>query len=182
MKLHPSPAHIHAPTLKPPRPPDGFVLIQDTREQKPLYGSSSGSGGFGSGLLDGLRVSTKTLVHGDYSIWGYENLFAVERKQISDFYSYIGKERKRTTRKMEQFRDMASRGGWVGLVVEASESDLLTGYVMSKVPPEVARQALVSFEVRYGVHTFYSRSRYDIARWVVDRAIKFYRIQQEDIP
>jgi hypothetical protein len=72
---------------------------------------------------------------------------------------------------------MASKGGWVGLVVEASEADLLTGYVMSRVSPETARQALVSFEIRYGVHTYYSRSRYDIARWVVDRAIKFYRIQ-----
>ena len=180
MKLHPSPAHIHAPTLKPPRPPDGFVLIQDTREQKPLYSYSIESGG--SELIDTLKFCTKTLPYGDYSIWGYENLFCVERKQISDFYTYIGRERKRTTAKMEAFRDMVSKGGWVGLVVEASEADLLTGYVMSRVPPEVARQALVSFEVRYGVHTYYSRSRYDIARWVVDRAIKFYRIKQEDIP
>jgi hypothetical protein len=67
-----------------------------------------------------------------------------------DFYGYIGKERHRTTRKMQEFRDMVSAGGWVGLVVEATEADLLTGYIMSRVSPETARQALVSFEIRYG--------------------------------
>jgi DUF917 family protein len=40
-------------------------------------------------------------------------------------------------------------------------------------------QALVSFELRYGVHVYYSRCRQDIARWVLDRAIKFYKLQRE---
>ena len=44
---------------------------------------------------------------------------------------------------------------------------------------EAARQALVSFEIRYGVHVYYSRSRKDIARWILDRAIKFYKVQRE---
>ena len=68
---------------------------------------------------------------------------------------------------------------WVGLVVEATEADILAGYVMSRISPETARQALVSFEVRYGVHVYYSRSRRDIARWILDRAIKYYKLQRE---
>lgn len=154
---------------KPVKTPPGFILLQDTREQKPLFG-------------DEPYVSTATLTRGDYSIKYFDDLFTVERKQLSDFYGYIGRERYRTTSKMEVFRDMIARGGWAGLAIEATEADLLTGYVMSKVPPEVARQALVSFEVRYGVHVFYSRSRHDIARWILDRAIKFYRIQMEGAP
>jgi len=47
------------------------------------------------------------------------------------------------------------------------------------VSPETARQALVSFEVRFGIHVYYSRSRRDISRWVLDRAIKFYKVQRE---
>ena len=146
--------------------PRDFTLLQDTREQKPLF-------------KDQPFIESATLTRGDYSVKYFEDVFTVERKQLSDFYGYIGRERYRTTAKMETFRDMISRGGWVGLAIEASEADLLTGYVMSKVPPEVARQALVSFEVRYGVHVFYSRSRRDIARWILDRAIKFFRIQME---
>jgi ERCC4-type nuclease len=167
MKLKP---HIERNGLKGFRIPEGLVLIQDTREQKPLFDDPP----------EGLAVVTATLLLGDYSIKGFEGKFCVERKCISDFYSFIGKERERTTRKMEQFREMVVRGrGFVGLVVEATESDLLSGYVMSRVSPETARQALISFELRYGVHVYYSRSRTDIARWVLDRAIKFYRIQRE---
>jgi ERCC4-type nuclease len=149
--------------------PEGLVLIQDTREQKPLFDCPP----------DGLEVVTGTLHQGDYSLKGFEGKFCVERKCMSDFYSYIGRERDRTTRKMEEFKEIASMGGFVGLVVEASESDILTGYIMSRVSPETARQALVSFEIRYGVHVYYSKHREDIARWVLDRAIKFYKVQRE---
>ena len=87
--------------------------------------------------------------------------------------------RSSTTRKMTEFAEIVQSGGFVGLVIEATENDILLGYMMSRVSPETARQALVSFEVRYGVHIYYSRSRDDIARWILDRAIKFYRIQRE---
>jgi DNA excision repair protein ERCC-4 len=167
MRLQPT--SIYTADLKPALIPKGFILVQDTREQRPLFSSPPND----------LEVISKALPYGDYSIRGFEDRFCIERKQMSDFYGYIGKEHKRTIRKMEQFRDMVTACGWAGLAVEATEADLLTGFVMSRVSPETARQALVSFEVRYGVHVYYSRSRRDIARWVLDRAIKFYRIQRE---
>jgi ERCC4-type nuclease len=155
--------------LKPVRVPEGFGLIVDSREKRPLFGNAP----------DGMDVATGTLHHGDYSIRGFEDIFAIERKQISDFYSYIGRERDRTVKKMEEFREIMSAGGFAGLVIEASEGDLLAGYLMSRVSPEVARQALVSFEVRYGVHCYYSKSRRDIERWIMDRAVKFYKVMRE---
>jgi ERCC4-type nuclease len=155
--------------LKPFKIPSGLVLMQDSREQQPLFAAPQ----------DSLEVVSGTLPHGDYSIKGFENKFVIERKKISDFYSYIGRERERTVKKMTEFREIVSSGGFAGLVVEVPEADLLTGYIMSRVSPETARQALVSFEIRYGVHIYYSRSRKDIARWILDRAIKFYKIQRE---
>jgi ERCC4-type nuclease len=80
---------------------------------------------------------------------------------------------------MGEFKEMISAGGWAALVIEASEGDLLAGYTMSRISPETARQALVSFEVRYGVHVYYNRSRADIERWMLDRAIKYFKIQRE---
>jgi len=167
MKLRP--INIHPNNLKPYILPEGFVIVKDTREQRPLFDRPQ----------DGLQVVKDTLHYGDYSIRGFETIFAVERKQISDFYSYIGKERERTVKKMEQFREIVCRGGFVGLAIEATESDLLSGYIMSRVSPEVARQALVSFEIRYGVHCYYSKYRKDIERWIIDRAVKFYRVMKE---
>lgn len=169
MKLTPTTFQSHKPKLKAFKIPDGLILVVDTREQQPLFTRPP----------KGLTVTTATLLHGDISIKGFEDKFVCERKKISDFFSFIGKQRKRTVHKMEQFRDIVQAGGFVGLVIEASEPDILTGYMMSRVPPEVARQALVSFEIRYGVHIYYSKSRNDIARWVLDRAIKFFKIQRE---
>ena len=163
MKL--KPILIHGNNLKPFRYPDGFVLVQDTREQRPLFNSPP----------EGLEIVTDTLYQGDYSIRGLENMFCIERKQISDFYGYIGKERERTIKKMEAFNEMR----FAGLVIEASEADILNGFHMSRVSPETARQALVSFEIRYDVHVYYSKSRHDIRRWVLDRAIKFYKVMRE---
>lgn len=168
-RLKLQPIYIHENELKPFRIPEGLVLIQDTREQKPLFSCPP----------DGLEVVTDTLHFGDYSLKGFEEKFVIERKQISDFYSYIGKERNRTVRKMEEFREIVQSGGFVGLVIEITEADLLAGYIMSRISPETARQALVSFEIRYGVHVYYSKSRENIARWIVDRAIKFFKVQRE---
>lgn len=159
--------------LKPFVFPSGFVLIQDTREQLPLFD--------GSDIPEGLVIESQSLRDGDYSVLGLTHMVAFERKRISDFFSYIGRDRERTTRKMERFREIVDRGGFVGLVVEASEGDLLNGYHMSSVPPETVRQTLVSFEVRYGVHCYYSRDRKDVCRWVLDRAIKAYRMWHENI-
>src|SRR5512143_1207522 len=84
--------------------PDGFVLLQDTREQKPLFDETV--------RIPALVVVNTALTHGDYSIKGFEDRFVVERKGISDFYAYVGKQRTLTTAKMEAFREIGSRGGF----------------------------------------------------------------------
>lgn len=145
--------------------PEGFALIQDTREQKPLFARKP----------KGLTVINRALKNGDYSIQGFEDQFFIERKGISDFFSYIGKERERTVEKLDNIKHFKFKA----LVIEADESDLLKEQQFSTIPPEVTRQALVTFEMRYGIHIYYSQKRTDIARWVLDRAIKFYNIQRE---
>ena len=156
-------------TLKPFKFPAGFILLQDTREQRPLFTRPP----------KGLTVQTTTIHDGDYSLRGFKDRFVVERKQMSDFYSYIGKERKRTLKKLERFDEIKLNGGWVGLVIEASEKDILNGNIMGTLSPEVARAFLISWEVRHGFHVYMNRSRKDCARWILDRAIKFYRVIRE---
>lgn len=141
----------------------------DTREQLPLFPHG----------VDGLEIIRKKLDHGDYSIKGFEKYFAIERKMMSDFYSYIGKERKRTVRKMEEFENMIDNGGFVGLAVEASEDEVFMGFGYSKVSPEAARQSLATFRVRYGVHTYLANDREAIERWTLDNAIKFFNTRRE---
>lgn len=144
--------------------PQDFVLVIDTREQSPLCTA-----------VKGLTICRDTLKDGDYSIRGFEDRFTVERKQTSDFFSYIGKERCRTVQKLERLKTF----DFAALVVEASLDDLFSPQLYSQVSPEVVRQFLVSVNVRYGVHIYCNRSRKKIEMYLLDRAIKFFSIQHE---
>jgi len=162
----------HLGQLKPYKIPDGFTLIVDTREQVQLF----------TDPIPGLTIIHHVLKNGDYSIKGFEDKFSIERKMISDFYGYIGKERKKTMKKMNRFRDMVLAGGFVGLAIECSEEEIMYGYYMSQLSPEVARQAINSFIIRYGVHVYMNKDRKCIKRYILDKAIKFYNIQREVTP
>lgn len=149
--------------LKPTIIPPDFVLKIDTREQRPLFHP----------LPKGLMVVRDTLHDGDYSIQGFEDSICFERKS-SDIFAYCTSESKKTRAKMERFRSME----FVGLIIEARESDLFQFHELIKYHPEAIRGALTSFEIRYGVHIYYG-SREQCARWLLDRAVKFWNVKHE---
>ena len=88
-------------SLKPTLIPDGFVLVQDTREQRPLFAR----------IPKGLTVSSATLKFGDYSVKGFEDKICFERKSM-DLWGYCSSEREKTVKKMLQFKSME----FVGLI------------------------------------------------------------------
>ncbi len=153
--------------LKPTEFPDGFVLIQDTREQRPLFSSKR--------LPPGLVIKSTALQDGDYSVLGYENKFSIERKGLSDLVQYCSSQRKETVRKMMRFAQM----DFAGLVIEEREAECLVPTQWGRVSPEVIRQALISFELRYKIHIYYNSDTNAIARWILDRAVKYWKIQHE---
>lgn len=145
--------------------PPGMVVLVDTREQLPLFDKQ---------LPKGLVLCSHTLKDGDYSIGGHQDAFAIERKCLSDLIPYCTAEHAKTKAKMERFAKME----WVGLTVEARESEIYSPYTFSNTSPESIRQALVSFSIRYGVHV-YIGSRDNITRWMLDRMIKYYKVKRE---
>ena len=151
--------------FKPTRIPDGFILIRDTREQSPLFTRTKG-----------LTTIVDTLHHGDYTIQGFEDKISIERKMESDFYSYLGKERKRTIKKLE----ILSSFDWSALVIEGmSIDDLSYQAFYSKLTPEHVRGFLVSLTVRYGIHFFCHKDTKMVERYILDRLVKYYRMQRE---
>jgi ERCC4-type nuclease len=151
--------------FKPITIPDGFVLIQDTREQLPPFTR-----------IKGLTIFIDTLHNRDYTIRGFEDKFGIERKQESDFFTYIGKERDRTIRKLK----VLSGFEWAALVLEGMNyDDLLVQNFYSQLTPEHVRGFLTSLNVRYGIHFFAHRKREVCERWILDRAVKFYKMKRE---
>lgn len=158
-----NPRTIKPYALKPTPIPDGFVLLVDTREQRPLFAR----------VPKGLTIQSATLHDGDYSIRGFEDKICFERKS-ADIFPYCTSEQRKTRAKMERFRGME----FVGLIIEARESDLLQFQERTQCHPESIRGALCSFEIRYGVHIYYG-SRENCARWLLDRAVKYWQIKHE---
>jgi len=157
--------------LKPFKIPDGFKIVIDTREQQSIFKDGD--------ELESI-LEHRALKNGDYSISGYEDMFAIERKKMSDLYSYCGSEfRDKTADKLSRFKDMIKRGGWVGLIIQATENTVLGGNFHSKLPSEVVRQQIASFEVKYGIHVYYNKYSRNLRRWSVDRMLKFYKYETE---
>jgi len=159
-----SQAHKLKPyVLKPTVIPEGFVLLVDTREQRPLFAR----------VPKGLTIQSTTLHDGDYSVKGFEDRICFERKS-SDLFPYCTSEQRKTRVKMERFRGME----FVGLVIELRESEILQFQERTQCHPEAIRGALCSFEVRYGVHVYYG-NREQCSRWLLDRAVKFWNVKHE---
>ena len=149
--------------LKPVVLPKDLIILVDTREQLPIFT------GYNQHII-------QTLKNGDYSIKGFEHLFAIERKKQGDLWTYCSSEMERKTKpKMQRFNEIVRAGGFVGLAIEATEADLFGGYPWAKkYEPEVVRGALKSFEVDYGVNVYYNRDRQAIERWILDRMVRFW--------
>jgi ERCC4-type nuclease len=149
-------------TLKPTEIPPEFTLIVDTREQRPLF----------TRIPKGLTVMSKTLINGDYSVLGFENLICFERKS-ADLWPYVI-DHEKTKAKMLRFKSME----FVGLIIELKEHEIYQFQQHTRVHPETVRGALTSFQVRYGVHV-YMGTRENCSRWLLDCAVKFWKVKRE---
>ena len=165
---------------KPTRVPPGFVLIVDTREQQPLFvGSHHGEPGeqVRPPGHPGLVVERGTLHDGDYAVKGCETTIVFERKKLSDFLSYVGKERRtRTEPKLARL----ARARFAALVIEEDEKKLAGPFRYSRLTGEHARAFLLSCRVRHGIHVYVSKDRAALERFILDHAIKAWLVMQEE--
>lgn len=153
--------------FKPTRIPDGFVLVVDTREQQPLF----------IGTHPNLPIIRHALPDGDYAVQGYETQIVFERKKLSDFLSYVGKERKAKT---EPKLARLSQARFAALVVEEDEPKLAGPFKYSHLTREHVRAFLLSCRARHGIHVYINKDRESLERFVLDHAIKAWLILQAE--
>ncbi len=141
--------------------PDGFCIVIDTREQDGLFQK----------LPKGLVVVRDTLKYADYSVRGFEDQVAIERKSLPDLWSSLTVDADRFKRELEALVKYERK--W--LLIEALESSYLSFQDGRKIHPNSIRGALVSIEVRLGIPVWQSESRAAAERWVIDRLCKYYK-------
>ncbi len=108
--------------------PEDFIVLVDTREQTPWN-------------LEPLRVLTRGLVTGDYSIAGLTDIVALERKSLPDLVGCVGRERERFERELDRLRAFASRA----VVVEASWAQIGAGEWQGQITPRMVLSSIASW-------------------------------------
>jgi len=135
------------------------LIIIDTREQDPLPFSR-------------LKTQSGTLITGDYSVAGLENLFAVERKSISDLVGCcIGQNRERFERELHRLHGFRFKR----LLVVGTEAQILSGQYRSNIKPQAITGTLHAFEIRYDVPIVFCETPELAARQVERWAFWFVR-------
>jgi DNA excision repair protein ERCC-4 len=129
--------------------PENITAVVDTREQHPLD-------------LSPLRMTIESLVTGDYSVKGLENLVTIERKSFADLLSCVGVQRERFDREIQRLLAYPVRA----IVVEATWAEVEEGKIWrSKVTPAAAIGSLLGW-IAAGVPVIMAGSRDRAARYV----------------
>lgn len=122
-----------------------MIILQDNREQAPYDFAKYGA-----------AVEAVTLPAGDYSLPGFEDRAAIERKSINDLVGCLkGKDRERFERELAKGRayDLFC------VVIEASLADISNGRYRSDMKPQAALQSIITFQVRYRMPFIWAGSR-----------------------
>ena len=112
----------HAPTI-----------VIDTREQDPL-------------VFSHLQSVRGTLVSGDYSIQGLQELFSIERKSVGDLVGCcMGENRLRFERELHRLRGFRFKR----LLIVGSELEIQSGMYVSRIRPQSVFGSLDAWQVRF---------------------------------
>lgn len=123
-------------------------VVIDTREQKPFTFK-----GIICDKIDGggeLIVTTKrgTLRSGDYSLEGFEDSLAVERKSLSDLYSTLSQGRARFERELARLASYR----FAAVVIEADWSEVCTAPPpRTRFTPKAVFRSIIAWTVRFPV-------------------------------
>ncbi|MEA4856108.1 MAG: ERCC4 domain-containing protein [Solidesulfovibrio sp.] len=100
-------------------------------------------------------VEAATLNVGDYSIVGFEDKIACERKSIDDLIGCLTSGRERFEKELTRARSLDR----FCVIVEASFEELAKGLYRSAMKPHAACQSVIAWQVRYGTPFVFAGSR-----------------------
>jgi DNA excision repair protein ERCC-4 len=126
------------------------TIIIDSREKNPLVFRKFGE-------IEGTKVGYLNV--GDYSLEGYENKIAIERKEIGDLFGTLGRGHKRFRAELERAKPFE----FFAIVIESPFNLVLekswSNAQFSKMKGYVVAQILCTLIVKYGIHVFFCNNR-----------------------
>ena len=142
-------------------------MLIDSREQTPLH-------------IRAYPVEVVGLPVGDYGIKGFSGWenpqFIIERKSLSNLIGSLTQGRERFLREVEKLK----RFRFAAIVIEAQESDVLSGEYLSKATPQSIVQSLAAIQVRAGIHIIWAMNADGAVKTVESLARQFCRGIEKD--
>ena len=114
-----------------------ITIIQDTREQC----------GYDFAKYPNVVCEAGTLDTGDYSLPGFTDRVAIERKTIDDLVGCLSQGRERFEREMGRARNFEH----FAVVIEASLPPIMAGRYRSLMKANSVLQSIAAFSIRYRV-------------------------------
>ena len=138
-----------------------FTIIVDTREQLPYD------------LEDSI---VGTLQTGDYSILGYTDICAIERKSLADLFGSVTQGRERFEREVERLSQLR----FAAVVIEASMGDILRGCPNSSANPEAVLATVLSWQAEYRIPFVFAGNREGGKAFVERQLNQYARLLQRE--
>jgi len=121
-------------------------IIIDTREQKPYSFKD----------VEGVESVTRAaLPTGDYSLEGYENHAAIERKSLDDFISTVIHDKQRFLQELDRAKQLV----FFAVVVEASVADIALQRYTSKASPAAVFAHVASLMLDWRIPVIFCNDR-----------------------
>lgn len=124
-----------------------MIILMDSREQSPFL--------FDHPRYEGVPVKTIGLPTGDYSIEGFEDRIAVERKSMPDLLGSISTGRDRFAREMERSMELEA----FMVIVEEPFRNLGSKDYQSRMNRNAAIQTVISWFSKYKCPWHFAESR-----------------------
>lgn len=137
-----------------------FTVVVDSREQAPYE--------FPGAVVKGLAT-------GDYSVLGYEDRVAIERKTKEDAYASLGSGRARFERELQRLSKLV----YAAIVIESTLEDFLQAPTFTRMNPKAAVNSIIAWSVKYKVCVFFAGNRHLGHTLTLRLLEKFWKYNQE---
>lgn len=144
-----------------------YKIVVDTREQKPLWKECA-------------DVERGTLKTGDYSIKGFENKFAIERKSLSDLYGTLGGGNARFKKELERARTL----DYFAIIIEGCYTNCVNkrfeGANYSKMRGPVITSIVFTLHMKYGINVFFTNGRIETKHITRELMTAYWKLHEKE--
>lgn len=145
-----------------------FTIVIDNREKAPFRFAGMRQRESKGGRVIIPRIESRALPTGDYSIDGFEQRIAVERKSKSDLYASISGERGRFEREFERLSEF----DFAACVIECDWANLRIEPVRTQVPFASVEGTIIAWAVRWPAINWMLCEDRRHAEWVTFRMLE----------